>query len=95
MHTERYNFSFSTYEEEGRHFIVVVGGARQRLDYTGNCEFYDVEENAWRELPQLNQPRVMASIVKAKEFLYVIGGHAIYEGLYKHPMHNVERLNIR
>ena len=64
MHTERYNFSFSIYEEVGeRLLIVVVGGARQRLEYTGKCEFYDVEANAWIELPQLNYPRVMASIV--------------------------------
>ena len=37
----------------------------------------------------------MASIVKVKEFLFVIGGHSIFEERYKHPIFLVERLNIR
>jgi len=54
--------------------IYVAGGQTNGVQ-TKRCEVYDVEQNQWKELPDLNEAKSAASLcILSGRWLYCAGG---------------------
>lgn len=53
---------------------LVVGGMRKDSNPTGRCSVLDLEENCWKELPDLPTPRYASTLHLNGDKLYVLGG---------------------
>lgn len=71
MRKARYAFGFCHLN----HHLYVVGGCIEDNKSTRACERYDMQANAWEELPKLKFKRYAVSMVAVgKRWLYGVGG---------------------
>jgi hypothetical protein len=78
MKTPRISFA-ACFVGEDREKIVVAGGYTQNRKALDLCELFDIQNNMWKDLPQMNDARVSSTIVNCpdengKDNLFVIGG---------------------
>lgn len=52
---------------------LVVGGMRRDSNPTEKCSVLDLEENCWKELPDILTPRYAASVHLNGDKIYVLG----------------------
>ena len=58
--------------------IFVAGGINKDKEDMKSCEVYDIKQNIWTSLPDLNQARSSASLIAINQsFLYIFGGYPI------------------
>lgn len=70
---QRYCYAYATLLN-GK-YIAVAGGALDNLHHTDKCEYYDIPNDIWYPLPQLNEQRFQASLVNVNDkYLYCLGG---------------------
>ena len=66
--------------------LLVLGGSN-----TTTCEYYDLRNNRWSELPSLPKIIGFATAEELNDFVYVVGGKAKrteFEGIFKLSLNN-------
>lgn len=69
----------------GSSYIYAIGSRLYNTSKT--CEVYSMNNNEWKEVPELNRNRYLSTAVTLCErFIYVIGG-------YEPPVTDIEKLD--
>ena len=69
----------------GNSFIYAIGSRLYNTSKT--CEVYSIENNCWREKPELNRNRYLSTAVTIQQrYIYVFGG-------YEPSVTDIERLD--
>lgn len=72
--------------------LYVVGGSIENQAASSKCEVYDLKQDKWSELPNLNMARFSMSLVIFNDtYLYAFGGNG---GESMKITDNIERLNL-
>lgn len=75
MNEPRSSFGYCLFHLDGRPIIVVAGGKNEKYEATQKCEYYNVENNEWIPMGDLNQKRKFCSLVSYQNKIHVVGGH--------------------
>lgn len=69
MNQARFSYASAQFEEK----MYVAGGKSDVDTNLSSVECYDIRENKWTELSEMNHPRENFALVPYKGYLYAIG----------------------
>lgn len=93
MHQSRASFGISVYPNFSQ--IFVAGGSINKNEATKHCERYIVEQNLWKRLPELKEPKFSPSLCffNNGSTLYCFGGVQKTGSNSFLPINTIERLS--
>ena len=93
MYTARASFGIAVYPNFSQ--IFVAGGSINKDEATKHCERYIVEQNIWKRLPELREPKFSVSLCffNNGSTLYCFGGLQKANSHSFHPVNTIERLS--
>ena len=74
--------------------IYTAGGISENKKPTNDVEVYDIKDNTWSHLPNLNQPRFSASIIQSGDALYCFGGQDTDQQTKHFSLSSIEYLDL-
>ena len=92
--------SFAAHYDFGDRFVYVIGGSVKNGKMIKNCEKFDILNQKWVEMPELNFERGNPGtfISKDRRYLYVFKGfvNSMVDNGKKHSeaLHSIERLDL-